>query len=349
MSPTDAPPGPDAAPAPAAAPALVVTPHAEHGVAAYARDLAAAVARETGRRVAELTLQPEALTGHAPPARAHLHFTDRLWAGSPEEAAVRFEELAAHTAVSVTLHDLPQPSDGERNLRRRSECYARVVELASGVACNSRHERELLAEYGGGASPAVVIPLPVEMLPAPAVRPEPDGSVALIGFFYPGKGHAETVDALAALPARLHSHPLRLAALGRASPGHEGELDALLAAAAARRVAVEVTGYLDDATLVERCRHASVPVIAHRHVSASASLTAWIAAGRRPLVADNRYSREMDALRPGTLTLVADDDWTTAIARALDEPESTWLEAEAVTAPDWAAVARSYLSWWETL
>jgi len=332
-------------------PALVVTPDPQHGVTVLARRIASAVAARTGRDAA---VAPDALTGPRPPARAHLHFTDRLWASSPEAAAERIVALAARVPLTVTLHDLPQPSDGARNLPRRSACYRAVVEAARGVVVNSEHEAALLAEHTVTGHAPRVVPLPVDLEPAPAVRPDPDGTAAVIGFVYPGKGHAELVEAVATLRHRGAPGPagsLGVVALGRASAGHEAETDALVAEAAARGVELAVTGYLSDAVLLDRCRRASVPVAAHRHVSASGSVATWIAAGRRPLVPDARYSREMAALRPGTLTLFDGDDpeaLAAAVARAAADPSSTWLGPDAATAPGLADVAEAYLTWWAT-
>lgn len=367
-------------------PLLVVDDNRQHGVAAYARDLASEIGRLVGRGVATTVdevaggldgrevaggLDGREIAGsldegdeHAQggPAtdrdgtiaggralerpRAHLQFTDRLWGASPDEAATSVERLAARTRLTVTLHDLPQPSDGERNLRRRGDCYARVVAACAGVVVNSRHEALLLHEFTTGSAQAAVIPLPVDVHPAPASRPAGDGNVAVLGFFYPGKGHAEVVEAVAALPDGPGRRDVGVAVLGRASSGHEGELAELVADAHHRGVPVEVSGWLDDDDLLDRCRRASVPVAAHRHVSASASVTAWIAAGRRPLVPDSRASRELAELRPGTLTLVSDGGLSAAVDRALVDPDSTWLGADAVTRPDLADTARAYLQWW---
>ena len=328
-----------------AVPALVVTGDAEHGVSGLARHVAEAVASRVGR---DVTTTPDELAGARPPAAAHLHFTDRLWGPTPEAAADRLVDLAGRTRLTVTLHDLPQPSDGERNLRRRGDCYRRVVEAAAGVVVNSAHEALLLAEHTvAGADPAVV-PLPVESAPPVGQRPEPDGTAAVIGFVYPGKGHAEVVDAVARLRGDGPAGDLGVVALGRASAGHEAETAELVADAAAAGVVLDVTGYLDDAVLLDRCRRASVPVAVHRHVSASGSITTWIGAGRRPIVPDTRYSREMAALRPGTLTLVDDgpEALAAALARAVADPASTWLAPDAVTAPDLEDVAAAYLAWW---
>ncbi|TWX40661.1 glycosyltransferase family 4 protein [Frigoribacterium sp. ACAM 257] len=324
-----------------------MTDDPQHGVTALARRIADAVARRTRR---DLVVSPAELTGPTPPASAHLHFTDRLWASSPEDAADRLVDLAGRVALTVTLHDLPQPSDGERNLVRRGHCYRRVVEAAAGTVVNSEHEALLLAEHTTAAVRPAVVPLPVDLAAPPSERPAPDGTAAVIGFVYPGKGHAELVDAVARLRGRGDdpAGALRVVALGRASAGHEAETDQLVADAASRAVVLDVTGYLDDAVLLDRCRRASVPVAVHRHVSASGSIATWIGAGRRPIVPDTRYSREMAALRPGTLTLIDDDPdaLVDAVARAAADPDSTWLAPDAVTTPGIDDVAAAYLEWW---
>ncbi|KQO63532.1 hypothetical protein [Curtobacterium sp. Leaf261] len=343
-------------------PALVVTPEDHHGVAVYARQVAAEVSRIAGVDVAT----PVAvLDGPTPPPRAHLHFTDRLWAASPEEAAVRIEAIARRTRLTVTLHDLPQPSDGARNLGRRSACYARVVTASHGVVVNSEHEAALLAEHtlttaASGPVPVVAIPLPVTPGAMVVARPEPEPEVAVLGFFYPGKGHAEVVEAVERFhldPARSSTHDVGVLVLGRSSPGHEDELAALVADAGRRGVRVTVTGWLDDAEMLDRCRRVAVPVAAHRHVSASGSIATWIAAGRRPLVPTTRYSAEMAALRPGTVTLMPAGDapeadsagLAAAIAAALGDPASTWIADDAVTAPDLHDTALAHLRWFATL
>ncbi|WP_305783781.1 hypothetical protein [Symbioplanes lichenis] len=317
-------------------PALAVTADARHGVTVAARDLAGAVESATGAR---LEVAADTLLGSAPPRRAHLHFTDRLWARSPEEAAAVVERIAARTALTVTLHDVPQPSDGPRNLPRRTDCYARVAAAARGVVVNSRHEAAHLAEAGIEPRALGVVPLPVSPVslsgaPAPVGR-----DVAVLGFFYPGKGHAEVVDAVVGLPASV-------TVLGGPSAGHEGDLRDFTEQAAARGVTVGVTGFVPEADLIARCRAVAVPVVAHRHFSASGSLATWIAAGRRPLVVESRYTREMAALRPGTVRLVAPDRLGPAIADALADPASTWLAADAVTRPHLDDTAAAYVRWW---
>ncbi|CAD6009880.1 hypothetical protein [Agreia sp. COWG] len=324
-------------------PALVVTHDAQHGVTQYSQLVASAVERLIGVRArvssSELA-HPSALT------HSHLHFTDRLWGASPEEAAARIESIAARTSITVTLHDLPQHSDGAANFARRADCYRRVLAAAQGVVCNSVHELDVLKEFVDEAARAHVIPLPIDAEPLAAVRPVGDGNIAVLGFYYPGKGHIDVVRAAARI-ARTTSLRAGVVVLGRASIGHEGDLDRLARTAARLCVPFEVTGYLDDAELFERTRRASVAVAAHRHFSASGSINTWIASGRRPLVVDGRYTREVAGLRPGTVTLVdGTEALPGAIAAALAEPDSTWLPADAVMGPNAADVASAYVSWW---
>ncbi|GAA2176590.1 hypothetical protein GCM10009846_30990 [Agrococcus versicolor] len=319
-----------------AVPLLVHRGDEQHGVDRYAREVAAAVAR--ARDDARLVLPADVPDG----AAVHVHFTDRLWGSSPGDAAEAIERIAARGPVTVTLHDLPQPSDGEASLARRSDAYRRVVRAASAVVCNSRHELALLRTHVDAEADATVVPLPCEQpdeAPRPAtVRRE----IGVLGFFYPGKGHREAVVASATL-----ADPLPVTAIGRAAPGHERELAALVAEAAEQGVAVTSTGFLDDDALRAAARSALVPVVAHRHVSASGSLTAWTAAGRRPIVVRNAYFDEMAALRPGTMWIVEESGLAGAIELAARVPETTWLQPGSGVSPTIDDVAEAMLALWD--
>ncbi|MBC7725940.1 MAG: hypothetical protein H7146_14555, partial [Burkholderiaceae bacterium] len=325
-------------------PRLLLVGPDRHGVAIYARQLAAAVGRLDAAAPAPLPVDPLAPEAAAftlrgtrgaplPGSPVHLHATDRILGATPELAADWVEYLAGTAPVTVTLHDLPQPSDGVRNLPRRAESYRRIAGASSGVVFNSAHERALFAEYIGEEPPgSTVIPLPV-VVPVAAPR---QGRLALattlrdiavLGFLYPGKGHAEVLGAILELragPSQVRSD-LGLLALGAVSPGSEHELTALRARAEASDIRFMVTGFLADAELERRARLAAVPVAAHRHVSASGSIGSWISAGRRPLVAASRYVDEMARLRPGTMTVYPEGGLAEAIRVALADPASTWL------------------------
>lgn len=318
-----------------AAPLLLVHP-GTHGVAVYAREVAVAVA---SRHPAFQTVAPLELDAVAGDRAVHAHFTDRLWGDSPEEASRTFAAFAAHRPVTVTLHDVPQTSDGERNLPRRRAAYAAVATAARAVVVNSEHERALLREESVWSGPVACIPLPVAMR-AEVTREVPDESVGVLGYFYPGKGHDEAARAAAAAGIP------RMTVLGRASDGHAADLEAFVRRAAALGVDVEVTGWLDDDEIARRGSTVAVPVIAHRHMSASGSLASWIGWGRRPVAVRNRYIDEMAALRPGTLLAVDEADLATAVRRARERPDDTWhgLTHLPMSRDD---VADAYVRWWE--
>lgn len=317
------------------APLLVHRGDAQHGVDRCARALAEAAGRLDP--AIELRRWDEV----AGAQRLHLHFTDRLWGSSAADAAAAVESLAAGASLSVTLHDIPQPSDGEAAMQRRSDAYRRVVEAAAVVVCNSRHERRLLRDAIRIDADVAVIPLPAA---PPDRRPEPwqpRAEIGILGFFYPGKGHREAVDVAAALDP-----PIAVTAIGRAAPGHEEELAELERYAEARGVALTATGFLSDSAMLARARESAVPVVAHQHVSASGSLNDWLAAGRRPITIANDYFAEMAALRPGTVALVEPAELAHAVAAGLREPSGTWLSEGASTAPHLDDVAAAYLARW---
>ncbi|WP_239642468.1 glycosyltransferase [Microbacterium sp. B19] len=317
---------------------VLLTPPGPHGVAVYARAIAEEV-RALAPAVRVVT--PDDLEGLAAGTPVHAHVTERLWGASPEEATERFEALARRHPITVTLHDVPQASDGERNRPRRRAFYAAVTRGAHAVAVNSAHERALLAEEDVWHGPVAVLPLPVPALAA-GPRPEPDGTVGVLGYFYPGKGHDE------ALAAALEAGVGRLTILGRASDGHAADLDAFVRRAADAGVAVEVTGWLDDDAMAERARAVSIPVIAHQHISASGSLASWIGWGRRPIAVRNRYVDEMAALRPGTLRSVEPLALAAEVRATAEDPDATWHGIHPVPVGP-ADVARAYLEWWAGL
>jgi hypothetical protein len=318
-------------------PILIVDGDPRHGVVRYAGQLAAAVRDADGGEGAR----------RAPPVSGsiHLHFTDRLWGATPARAAARIEALAHHLTVTVTLHDVPQPSDGPPRLPARIDAYRRVVGAVAGVVVSSEHEAALLREMQitSASTDIAVVPLPIIDPVAPAGAPAPRREVGLLGFFYPGKGHAEAVRAVAGLAMTAHPAVVNL---GAVSPGHEAELDALTEDARRLGVVLSTTGWLDEAQLRDRARAVAVPLAAHQHVSASGSIGSWIAAGRRPLVADSRYAQELDALRPSTITRYDPARLGAAIAGVLTGKIPTWLESGTSTRPDLRDTAQAYLRWW---
>ena len=227
--------------------------------------------------------------------------------------------------------------------------YRAVLAASAGVVCNSHHEIALLREGGMLAADDLdpsVVPLPMvgpaieppkATMPLPSTRHE----VAILGFVYPGKGHAEAIRAT----SQLDPAPA-VRALGQASHGHEADLAVLQTLARDLGVEFTVTGWLPDAELTRACRAAAIGLAAHTHLSASGSINSWIGAGRRPLVADSRYAREIDRLRPGTVCRYPAGELTGALRAALEDPVGTWLSRSAVRAPTLTDTARSYLDFW---
>lgn len=287
---------------------------------------ASALADHTpGARRVDGTLEdtlPRLLSEHGP---VHVHFTDRIFGSNAAAAASVFEELASRRPVSVTLHDIPQPSDG-RSFAARSDAYSRVVAHARAVVVSSRFERDLLlthAEVPAGRE-IHVDPLPIDP-PALLSRPgEPaSGSaiptVGLLGFIYPGKGHHQVLAALG-----LGNRPADVVALGRASDGHRDLIDQLMVVARERGRRFRATGFLSEKALTAAARKVTVPVVAPTHVSASGSVGRWIASGRRPVVTHHPFFEELRDRAPWALTLT--DDLPTALDEALADPRSTWID-----------------------
>ncbi|GIG39392.1 hypothetical protein [Cellulomonas phragmiteti] len=344
---------------PTPVPDLVVLGPPGHGVTGYAADLAAAVrSRRPDVRVLEVE-DPTALVELAGRGRPlHLHVTDHLLGRSALEAADVVEAVATRCALSLTLHDVPQASDGPGRLERRASGYRRMALAARLVVVSSEHERALLHEHVGAgvAATAHVVPLgsaaPVPTVPAPGgpVVERAEGlRVLLAGWVYPGKGHLEAARSAVEAAAGLSGDraAVTVVAVGGASPGHESELLDLRAAVRSVGAELQVTGVLSRDAYRAQLAGPGVPVVAHQHVSASRTLLEWAEHGRRAVVLRSRYTEEMAALRPGLVEVVDPSGLATAIAAAWGAPERTWLPATADLRPDLADAAAAHLAIWE--
>ncbi|MFI8633396.1 hypothetical protein ACIGEP_12450 [Microbacterium sp. NPDC077663] len=340
-----------------APPLLLVLGPDGHGVTRYGDDVASAVRRVDASarvvRVADVAAGERALAEAGAGVRVHLHATDRLFGSAPEDAADVVERWASRVRLALTLHDVPQPSDGTMFERRRI-AYARMIAAAERVTVNSRHEQSLLGEFLPGAPSAHAIPLGAR----PGIRRRDIGAdrqrdlrVLIAGFVYPGKGHRPAVIAAARAADALRARGEDVAgvavrAIGAPSRGHDEDVVRLRDAAAELGVAFEVTGFLGDAAFAAELVAPGIPLAAHEHVSASRSMLDWVEAGRRPLVVESRYAAEMDELRPGTLALYHGEELAERLAEAWLDPASTRLASGASLAPTLDDVAESYLAWW---
>ena len=305
--------------------------------------------RVVARQLAETVHAPrtESWADSAGRSSVHLHLNETLIRHDDGLAALA--RLAERTRVTVTLHDLPQASDGPA-FERRCVTYRRVLRLVHGWAVSSEHERELVHEHLQPPGEGLVAPLPV-IRPA-AARGGPlvedltrAPTAAVLGFVYPDKGHRELIAAAAELGP---DHAPHVLALGTPAPGHDELVGVLATQAREAGVRFTVTGYLDEATKAALLARVSVAVCGHRNVSASGSTNEWLAAGRRPLLREGRYAREMAALRPGTVALYDDAGLPAALADALEHPASTRLAHGTDTRPHLADTAAAYLAWWRS-
>ncbi|MBO1754991.1 hypothetical protein [Allobranchiibius sp. CTAmp26] len=318
---------------------FVLAGPARHGVRLHAH----ALARHTpGAHLVNID------DGDLPPGPVHLHFTDRIFGRDALLAADRLGALVGSRPMTLTLHDLPQHSDGA-SFERRRQGYAQVVAGARGVQVSSEHERFLLervwrAAGQGSLPPVTVVPLPVDRPPrwgprGVATKPGA-GPVVVLGFVYPGKGHAETLRAMAALPPGVP-----LVAVGAPSDGHEDLLVQLEQDAAAQGRLFECTGYVTDEDLEDWTDRSGVPVSAHTHISASGSINRWISSGRRPIVTPGAYVEELHRRAPWAVTVTT--DLPAAIGAALHDPASTWIresEWDGDSLPDTRAAAAMQLA-----
>lgn len=313
---------------------LVIGPD-QHGVVQHASTIAAACGQQLIRQPAwspdDLELSPFDVV--------HVPFTDRLFGTSAEASAVAFSNLAdaveaAGCTLSVTLHDLPVGDDPRQV--RRARCYAAVVARCRGVVLNSWHELELAQGWGAELRSLRVIRLPID--PVHGVRPAPSGAeVGVLGFLYPDRGYDKV---LAELP-----EDCGLVAIGRPSQGHD-ELPAVYAAEAERLGRRwHCTGYLEPTELRARLLGVAVPIAPNQRVSASASINAWLAHGRRPLVARSAYAEELEREHPGLMVLYDPDcpgQLRSLIADRLANPAATVLERDCLPGSNLAQLAADY-------
>ncbi len=350
-------------PVTAAPPLQLLVGDSGHGVTAYGADVAAALARLDSRTTVAVAADLDDACDRARSApRTHVHVTDRLFGASPEEAAGNLERLASVTRLTITVHDLPQDSDGLM-LPRRVAAYARFFAAAEATVVNSRHEHRLVSEFlpprTGSGVPPHVIPLgarslrPRASLPESAAEATPmrDLVALLAGYVYPGKGHEQAIAAAAEAAAELRgaAEPVGrtvVRAIGGPSAGHDRDVRQLRTDAAHSGIQFEMTGFLDDDAFARRMHDDGIPVAAHQHISASRSMLDWVEAGRRPLVMRSRYAEEMAMLRPETMTLYDPSELARALVAAWRNPAGTWLGPDVRLAPTLRDVADDYRTWW---
>lgn len=296
----------------------LITGPSGHGVTAYALALAGQLGAE-----AEVIREDTFGASELPPGPIHVTFTDHLFGPSPGAAVDALLARLGTRPFSVSLHDVPQPEEGSDRFARRSPAYRRLADAAVLAVVNSEHEASF---FGTGRTPAVIrLPIPAPAVAAP-FDPVP-GTVGVLGYLYPGKGHEDLI-------AELEGSGRTLRFLGSVSAGHEEWAETLTGHA-------EITGWLSDAELAREMARIEVPVCAHRHFSASGSLMAWLGAGRTVLASDSPYTREIDRWLPGRITLVGPGGWREAVEGfeplVVEPPRYGWAEVAQAWRREWSA------------
>jgi len=330
----------------------------EHGIPYTAQRIARAATAQgfAGPVVAEPdSARIDLLVDRLPAAvrLLHLHVNDWLFTDSsadPDRQISALAELlmARRTAFSVTLHDIPQLSDGTKLYARRVNTYRQLVGRAVGMVVSSEHERTLLREaLGDPALDVEVIPLPIDPMPEdpPISEPiqhqiGPGPTIGIFGYLYPGKGHREVLEELAGIQP-----PVSVVAIGRPSDRHTDLVGELTGLAEDGGNLFRCTGFVPEGELAGWLRQVTIPLAPHTHVSASGSINAWIAAGRRPLVPAGRYVGELHRRLPGSVWIYQPGELRAAISAATDQPESTVLPAGFPVGPTTDLVAGRYLQW----
>ncbi len=314
-----------------------------HGVVKFAQHLAARL----GGPVVRLS-DPDDFTPDGPAGTSVLSGTDVVLAqytdalGGPDRAtaAARFVALRERIdrPVVVTMHRLPDPIDDPVNYRRRAAGYRAVMDAVDAVVVSSQHEARLFARFSTlfTAGHAGVVPLPIELRPAPEERPDPQPELGVLGFVGPGKGYEDALAALEGAPSAIG-----LTAIGRTADGHDDLVATLTRAAEDGGHWFRVTGFLPDEALISRLRQVAVPIAPSRTVSAS--INTWIAAGRRPLVAAGPYTHELAERCPDAVLVYEPGELPGLIREAFMDPDLTWLDDDAQVGPTRAETAAAYL------
>lgn len=350
--------------------ALVTCGPAENGICRFGRDLARTAQEQgfTGSVVHQDDPHHLAAVVDRMPEDTrllHLQANDWLFTGRADRAAEVIVDLAAllrarGARLSLTLHDIPTQAVPRELFLRRARIYAAMITAAVTVVVSSEHERLLIDEaatvlgsLGGPGAPAAGSP-PVKVIPLPIPHragdrrdglPTASGQssvpvLGVLGFIYPGKGHREILEELAAM-----NYPVTVVAIGRPSDGHAAMLPDLIDLGRRLRIAFNCTGFVPDSSLAAHLRSVTVPIAPAPQVSASASINSWIAAGRRPLVPAGRYAQELNDRMPGAVRIYRPGELCAGVESALAEPLLTYLPPGFRPYPDREEAASRYLRW----
>jgi glycosyltransferase involved in cell wall biosynthesis len=124
--------------------------------------------------------------------------------------------------------------------------------------------------------------------------------VTLLGYIHQRKGHELLVNALALLPEEYTA-----VFLGGAPPGHQHFEEELRRQASRLRInqRLRITGYLSEPELVKYQSATDLAVCPFQRLSASGSLSTWIACGKPVLASTLPQMEDYNQLSPGAIEL----------------------------------------------
>jgi glycosyltransferase involved in cell wall biosynthesis len=237
----------------------------------------------------------------------HMQWNRRGWGRGPR-SAYRFADFRVtwHGPLMVTLHDVfERASFADRWLQPEVWSVRWLGWSANRVVVHSQVEVERLA----GIVPKAklrVIPHFVEERELPLTahtaraRLGVQGRrvVTLLGFIYGRKGHAAAVEAIPELPPDV----LMVFAGGNVA-GRDKVLRTVRQRAAELGVEdrLRITGYLAEEEMETWMAASHLAILPFKDLSASGSLSTWIAVGKPILASDLPGFREYDARVPGAI------------------------------------------------
>lgn len=260
-----------------------------------------------------------------------MQWNKRGWGKGPR-AAYRFLDLrrAYRGPLVVTLHDVfDRDTRKERWLEADTWSLRLVARSADRLIVHSEVEVERLAGIAP-ASRITVIPHFVERrdlpLSAQAARAHLGVAdrriVTLLGFIYGRKGHGDLAESVPQLP-----EDVLVVLAGGAVAGREG-----LMRRVQRRIGelgiddrVRITGYLSEEEMETWIAATHLAILPFRDLSASGSLSTWIASGKPVLASDLPGFQEYDQLVPGSLRFIEELE-PASIAAGIRKALDGWLE-----------------------
>jgi len=243
-----------------------------------------------------------------------LQWNKRGWGKGPR-AAYRFGDLrrAYRGPLVVTLHDVfDREGVKERWLDADTWGLRLVARTADRLIVHSEVEVDRLAGIAQ-ASRIRVVPHFVEQRDLP-LSPEAARAqlgvgdrrvVTLLGFIYGRKGHGDLVEAVPQLPP-----DVLVVLAGGAVAGREGLLRRVQRRIGELGIAdrVRITGYLSEEEMETWIAASHLAILPFRDLSASGSLSTWIASGKPALTSDLPGFHEYDRRVPGALRFLDELD-----------------------------------------